>query len=386
MALTESSWPADTSDELRETTVGGVLRDAAAQAPERAALVATSVEDGEMHRWTYADLLRDSERVAAALLRRFQPGERVAVWAPNLAEWILLEFGAALAGVVLVTVNPAFRERELDYVLRQSRAAGLFHVAEHRGNPMAAAVETVRPDLPDLRDVIRLEDWADFMAGSGDPSQTTLPDVRPEDPAQIQYTSGTTGFPKGALLHHRGITNNAWLTALRWDIKAGDVWVNPMPLFHTGGCVLGVLGPVQQLATQVCVLLFDPALVLRVLEEERGTHLGGVPTMLIALMEHPDFAGRDLSSLRSVGSGGSTVPADLVRRIEATLGVRFGIVYGQTGRRPSSRKPASTTLTGTRPRPSARPCPTPRSRWSTPPPAMWCPSAPPASCARAGIW
>jgi fatty-acyl-CoA synthase len=216
MALTESYWPAAHDPPLLDTTVGGVLRQAAAEAGDRPALLATSVLDMQLRRWTYAELLRDSEQVAAALLQHFQPGERVAVWAPNLAEWELLEFGCALAGIVLVTVNPAFRDREVEYVLRQSRAVGLFHVGKYRGNPMAATVDTIRPSLPELRDVIALEEWPSFVGAVGavaDAAAVELPDVQPHDPVQIQYTSGTTGFPKGALLHHHGITNNARLTA-----------------------------------------------------------------------------------------------------------------------------------------------------------------------------
>src|SRR5204862_1187838 len=133
------------------------------------------------------------EAVARALLNRFDPGEHVAVWAPNIPEWVILELGAALAGVVLVTVNPAYRPAELAYVLRQSRAAGLFLVPEFRGNPMAASLASVRPELGDLREVVPFEDWDAFLAsGRG---EARLPDVQPGDPVQIQYTSGTTGFP-----------------------------------------------------------------------------------------------------------------------------------------------------------------------------------------------
>jgi fatty-acyl-CoA synthase len=154
--------------------------------------------------------------------------------------------------------------------------------------------------------------------------------VSPDEPVQIQYTSGTTGFPKGAYLHHRGITNNSRFIAERLGMKPGDTYVNPMPLFHTGGCVMGVLGPVQQRATLVQLEAFDPGLMLELIETYRATHTLGVPTMLIALMEHPDFASRDLSTVTTVCSGGSTVPAELVRRIEHTLGVQFSIIYGQT--------------------------------------------------------
>jgi fatty-acyl-CoA synthase len=330
MSLTTSHWPPDTSEPVRETTVGGLLREAAAAAPHRAALVEGrpgASAPADRRRWTYAELLADSERVAQALLARFQPGDRVAVWAPNIPQWVLLEFGAALAGMVLVTVNPAYRPKELAYVLGQSGAAGLFLVPEFRGNPMRASLEEVRPDLPGLRDVVLFDEWDDFLSSGGN---TPLPEVTPDDAAQIQYTSGTTGFPKGALLHHRGITNNARFTADRLEVGPDSVWANPMPLFHTGGCVLGTLGPVAHTATHVLVHMFEPALVLDLIESEGAHILGAVPTMLVALMEHPDFARRDLTTLAAVLSGGSTVPADLVRRIESTLACRFSIVFGQT--------------------------------------------------------
>ena len=328
MALTESYWPADTSEPVLEMTVGGLLRRAAAERPDRVALVAGLPDAAARRRWTYAELLGDAERVARALLSRFEPGERLAVWAPNIPQWVLLEFGAGLAGLVLVTVNPAYRPSELEYVLRQSRASGIFLVPEFRGNPMRSSLEQVHPDLPDLREVISFDEWDSFTAAA--PAGLDLPDVTPDAPAQIQYTSGTTGFPKGAHLHHRGITNNARFTADRLEVADGDVWLNPMPLFHTGGCVLGALGSVWAMATHVPVLAFDPGLVLELAETEGANIMGGVPTMLIAMMEHPDFASRNLSSLRSVVSGGSTVPAALVRRIESGLGIRFGIVFGQT--------------------------------------------------------
>jgi len=250
------------------------------------------------------------------------------VWAPNSPEWIILEFGAALAGVTLVTVNPAYCSQELGYVLGQSRAVGLVLVPEYRGNSLLGFLEAVRPRLPQLREVVLFSDWTAFCA-SGSVTER-LPDVRPEDPAQIQYTSGTTGFPKGAVLHHRGITNNARLTAQCWGVAAGDVWVNPMPLFHVGGCVLLTLGPVQHLATQVLMPGFDPAPELELIEAEHATLLLGVPTMLIALLEHPDVGRRDLSSVRIAVCGGATVPPEVVRGMEARLGAPLSIIYGQT--------------------------------------------------------
>src|SRR3954447_3989977 len=196
MALTSSYWPADTSEPVLELTVGGLLRRAAADAPDRPALVAGVPDPAERRRWTYAELLEEAERVARALLDRFERGERVAVWAPNIPQWVLLELGAGLAGVVLVTVNPAYRPAELQYVLSQSKASGIFLVDDFRGNPMISSLEQVRPDLPDLRDVVRFAEWGAFVESCS--SDRELPDVQPADPAQIQYTSGTTGFPKGA--------------------------------------------------------------------------------------------------------------------------------------------------------------------------------------------
>jgi len=328
-SLSESYWSATNEVPVEENTVGGLLRRAAERAPDRCALVAGVHDPAARRRWTYTELLADSERCARALLGRFEPGEHVAVWAPNIAEWVVLEFGAALAGMVLVTVNPSFQAREVEYVLGQSKAAGCFVLPGFRGNPMLSTLESIRPGLEHLREIVQFDEWDEFLS-SGDPS-TRLPDVEPDDPAQIQYTSGTTGFPKGALLHHRGITNNATHTAhLAGAHDGGVVWLNPMPLFHTGGCVLGVLGAVAMAGTQVPVLLFDPQLVLELIETEQVEFMGGVPTMLVALMEHPDFDTRDLSSLKCVISGGSTVPAPLVRRIEESLGVDFVIVFGQT--------------------------------------------------------
>jgi fatty-acyl-CoA synthase len=327
--LTTSYWPADTSEPVLETTVGGVLRAAAAADPGRLAMVGGLPDPQERVRWTYGELLAEAEQAARALAERFAPGERVAAWAPNLPEWVILEYAAALAGLVLVTVNPALRPAELAYVLNQSGAAGIFLVPEYR-SPMAKFLDEVRPDVPALRDVVLFTEWDAFMRSAPGPGGTALPEVRADDIAQIQYTSGTTGFPKGAELHHRGLTNNARFYAQRIELQPGEVYVNPMPMFHTSGCAMGVLGCVQSLAVHVPVLAFDPALLLELCETERATLFGGVPTMMIAMLEHPDLNKRDLSSLRVAVSGGSPVPAGLVRKVEQLLGVRFSIVFGTT--------------------------------------------------------
>jgi fatty-acyl-CoA synthase len=324
-----SYWPPEASVPVRESTVGMVLREAAERFASATALVeGVPVPPAQRRRWTFEQLLADAERVAGGLLERFEPGERVAVWAPNIPEWVLLEFGAALAGLVLVTVNPAFKARELAYVLRQSGAAGIFLLPEFRGNPMAAILDEVRPGLDELREAVLFSEWGAFVASSASPPP--FPDVRPGDAAQIQYTSGTTGFPKGAVLHHRGLTNNARIFAGIAGLDTADVCVSPMPMFHTVGCVLTTLGTLQSGARHVPVRAFDPALVLELIETERATVALGAPTMLIALLECPELTTRDLSSLRVVLSGGAPVPPDLVRRIQDTLNVRFSIQYGTT--------------------------------------------------------
>jgi fatty-acyl-CoA synthase len=328
LSLTSACGPAQPSSPVRETTVGGVLREAAERAAGTIALVEGTADHRERRRWSYADLLADSERVAWALLGRFAPGERVAVWAPNCPQWLLLEFGAALAGLTLVTVNPALRAREVAYVLGQSRAHGVVLAPAYRGTDLADTLAEVRGGLPGLREVISLADW-DAFAGSGSPAER-LPEVRPDDDAQIQYTSGTTGFPKGAVLSHRGITNNARFCAEILQAGPGEVWLNPMPLFHTAGCVLLTLGPIQHLSTQVLVPGFDPGLILHLQESEHGALFGGVPTMILAQLDHPGFGGTDLSSVRCAFSGGATVPPALVRRVEATLSVPFSITFAQT--------------------------------------------------------
>jgi fatty-acyl-CoA synthase len=327
MAEIESFWPADLSEALIRTTVGQLVRDAASDAPDVTALVAGHPDPTRRRRWTYAELLRDAERTGRALLARFEPGERVAVWAPNIPEWVLLELGAALAGLVLVTVNPAYREQELAYVLGQSRCAGIFSVAEYRGNPMAVTLDRVALECPELREQVDFAGWDDFLSAG---RSGALPAVDPSDAVQIQYTSGTTGFPKGAVLQHLGITNNARFTMQRMGVDPGDIYVHAMPMFHTGGCVMSTLGPISVRGTHVLGHGFDAGLLLELIETEQASSMLGVPTMLIALMEHPDLSRRDLTSLRRVCSGGATVPAELVRRIESTLGVEFTIVFGQT--------------------------------------------------------
>jgi fatty-acyl-CoA synthase len=326
----ESLWTYEETggDHLWECTLGDLLRAGAAEHPDRAALVDAGPEPARRRSWTYAELLAAAEHVARALLVRFQPGERVAVWAPNCAEWVLLQQGAALAGLVLVTVNPANRQQELDFVLRQSRAAGIFYAPEYRGFDLAEAVRTARAAAPELREAVSLSDWAGFAA-QADPAQA-LPAVAPGDPVQIQYTSGTTGFPKGALLHHRGIVNASRFVAQGGGMADGGVWVNAMPMFHVGGSALAEIGTFAFRGTFVLMPAFDAGLMLELFETYRGTITQAVPTMLGALLSHPGREKRDTHSIATIMSGASFVPAELVTRVKEAFGCQFSIVFGQT--------------------------------------------------------
>ncbi|WP_309643942.1 AMP-binding protein [Phenylobacterium sp.] len=326
--LTASYFPAQADDHVLETTVGGVLRARAGTSPDAPALVEVDMAGALGRRWTYAELLRDSERLARALMSRYRPGERIAVWAPNLPEWVILEYAAGLAGLTLVTANPAYRPRELAYVLEQSGAVGLFIVNEYRGNPMGQIAAQVAADLPALREVVDLEDHAALFVDEN--GGAVLPDVASGDPAQIQYTSGTTGFPKGAVLHHRGITNNARYSYVRIGARLGDVTLNYMPMFHTAGCGLATLGAVQFGCCMILARLFDPGRMLDIIEAERVNIMLGVPTMLVGLLEAQADRARDVSSVRVAASGGSMVPPELVRRIRSVFDCGFQTVYGQT--------------------------------------------------------
>ncbi|MGF1456721.1 MAG: AMP-binding protein [Alphaproteobacteria bacterium] len=326
--LSTSYFPAQDDDVILETTVGGLLRDAAADSPDAPALGEITMAGETARCWTYGDLLAEVEDLAAALASRFAPGERIAVWSPNTPEWIILEYAAALAGVTLVTVNPAYQPKELHYVLTQSRAVALFMVQEYRGNPMGRIAGQVCSGIDEIREIVDM-DFPQALKARGSRSPD-LPLVSPDDPVQIQYTSGTTGFPKGALLHHRGITNNARLIKNRIRARLGGTWLNFMPMFHTSGCVILTLGAVQARGRLLIAKMFDPMAINRVIERESVNYAMGVPTMLIGLLEAYDRMPVDVSSVEMAVSGGSMVPPELVRRVCKTYQCGFQIVYGQT--------------------------------------------------------
>ena len=325
--LEDSYWPAEPG-EVREVTVCELLRHAAATVPDRLALVDCVEEVAARKSWTYAEFVADAERTARALLARFEPGDRIALWAPNSAEWIVLQQGVAMAGMVLVALNPAYRAREMEFVVKQSGAVALFCVNSYRDFDMRGLATTVQQKLPTLREVVAMEDWDAFLA-SGDPA-LELPEVGPYDMIQVQYTSGTTGFPKGAMLHHMGLCNEATFVAERAGMSDGGVYINAMPMYHIGGGAVTSFGAWAKRGTFVILPGFDPGTILEAFETYAGTHTLVVPTMLIAMLDHPDLPNRDLSSLQTILSGAASVPASLVRRTIKTLDCQFSILFGQT--------------------------------------------------------
>jgi fatty-acyl-CoA synthase len=327
MQIIESYWPALRSG-APERTIGDALREAAKSWPDRLALIEGTAEE-TFRQWTFAELLAESESVAIGLAERFGPGSRIALWSTNSPEWLLLQFGAALAGLTLVTVNPAYREHELAYVLQQSRAAAAFVMPKLRSRDLVSIAQSATADLPQECEVLSLGDWGRIFRKTAI-GEAALPEVSPMAPAQIQYTSGTTGFPKGALLAHRGLVLNGRSYATAIGAAVGDVWINPMPLFHTAGCVLATLGALQTGGCQVLPPAFDADLILDLFERHHGTILLSVPTMLIRILERQRQQPRDISSWRLSTLGGAPVPTELVREAESGFSLSVGIGFGQT--------------------------------------------------------
>ena len=220
--LDKAYFPAQGDTPPAPQTVGGILRASAAKWPDAYALRELDYEGEFARSWTYAEFHKDSERLSRALASRHAEGARVAVFANNIPEWLLLEFGCGLAGLTLVTVNPSFQPRELKYVLEQSRSEALYYVDGFRGNPIGDIAESVCAELPGIKHMIKLGDHEALFAGEDQPHAR---EPKPTDAAQIQYTSGTTGFPKGAVLHHFGLVQNGIDTLGRGGLKPGDVFI-----------------------------------------------------------------------------------------------------------------------------------------------------------------
>ena len=327
--LTLSYRPAAARAAVPGQTMFQLIAGNAARRPDALALVDGAGGPGTRS-WTYRALEQRGTQVAAALLEELRPGDRVALWAPNSPDWVFFQIGAGLAGLILVTVNPAYQHAELAHVLRRSEARGIYAAREHRGRDLAGIAREVAASVPSVAVAGRLEDLiarADRLTPAGE-----LPAVDPDDIAQIQYTSGTTGSPKGVRLRHGAISASYRQTLGRagFDDDAPPTWINPMPLFHVGSAGGAVLGTMTLGGTHVVLPGFDPELVFRAVEAERGTITLAVPTMLISMLEHPRRRDYDLSSLRTILTGAAPVPAELVRRVQRELEARVVICFGQT--------------------------------------------------------
>ncbi len=326
---------------LLTATIGAQLEMTTDRFGERTALV--DVPSGR--RWTYAELLADSRAFAAALVRNgVRRGDRVGVWAPNTPEWVIVQFGTALAGVILVNLNPAYRQRELEYALNQSGIVAVYTMTSFKTSEYAAMLAAARPEAPELRDVVEFgtpawdaylaeptEDELDGLADLGD-------ELRADDPINIQYTSGTTGFPKGATLTHSNILNNGYLVGELLNYTEQDSICIPVPFYHCFGMVMGNLAAITHGAAMVIPgPAFVPEDALAAVAAEKCTSLYGVPTMFIAELALGSFDSYDLSSLRTGIMAGSPCPEEVMRKVVDRMGMtEVSICYGMTETSPVS--------------------------------------------------
>lgn len=338
---------------LRSITIGDLLDETAGNYPQKEALVYQ--ERGL--RYSFEKFRELCNQVARGLMSLgIQKGEHVAIWATNVPEWVISQFATAKMGAVLVTVNTSYRAHELEYLLQQSESTTLLLIDGYRDASYLQMIQEICPELatsqpgelvskrlPHLKNVIYLGDerqpgmflWQDLVERAASIEEDALAQrqqsLGPDDVINMQYTSGTTGFPKGVMLSHYNIVNNAIKVAECQGLGLEDRVCIPVPFFHCFGCVMGTLACVATGATMVPVISFDPGLVLSVVENERCTALYGVPTMFIAELNHPSFATRDLSSLRTGIMAGSPCPMEVMKNVIEKMGIRdITIAYGQT--------------------------------------------------------
>ncbi len=345
-------------------TIGASLDRAVAGWPDREALV--DVPSGR--RWTYAQFGADVDELARALLGAgVVKGDRVGIWAINCPEWVLVQYATARIGAVMVNINPAYRTHEVEYVLNQAGISLLFASLSHKTSDYRAMVDEVRGRCRELREVVYIGDpsWQALLERAvPDPE---FPERSCDDPINIQYTSGTTGFPKGATLSHHNILNNGYFVGELIAYTEQDRVCIPVPFYHCFGMVMGNLAATSHGACMVIPApSFEPAATLRAVQQERCTSLYGVPTMFIAELNLPDFATYDLSSLRTGIMAGSPCPVEVMKRVVAEMHMaEVSICYGMTETARSRCRPAGTTTWNTAPARWAASCRTSRSRSST---------------------
>jgi fatty-acyl-CoA synthase len=348
-----------TEPPLRTETIGQALEYAARTWPDQEALV--SVHQGV--RLTYAQLNERADLIGAGLLALgLKRGDRVGIWSPNKAEWTLIQFATAKAGMILVNINPAYRISELEYTLNKVQISALVAAESFKTSDYVAIVETLLPEVaahsgplqaaaaPHLRHLIKIggtprRGWRQFdeLETLATPQHSAElvrlgAELACHDPINIQFTSGTTGLPKGATLSHHNILNNGFFVGECVGLKPGDRLCIPVPLYHCFGMVMGNLGCLTHGSAMVYPSdAFDPLAVLRCIEAERCTGLYGVPTMFIAELTHPEFAGFDLSSLRTGCMAGSPCPVDIMTQVIEKMHMRdVTIAYGMTETSPVS--------------------------------------------------
>lgn len=345
---------------LLAMTIGQAFDQTVARHPQGEALVVRH----QQQRYTWAQLAEEVDLHARALLALgLQAGDRLGVWAPNGAEWFISQFASAKIGVILVNINPAYRLSELEYVLKQSACQWLVCAGAFKTSNYHAMLQELIPELAEQSvgalDCVRFADLRGVISLAAEPPAGFLPwshlamladEVEPEQlrcreaslhvdqPVNIQYTSGTTGFPKGATLSHHNILNNGYMVGESLGLTASDRLVIPVPLYHCFGMVMGNLGCVTHGTTMIYPAeAFDPGLTLQAVAQERATGLYGVPTMFIAMLDHPQRASFDLSSLRTGIMAGATCPIEVMRRVISEMHMgEVQIAYGMTETSPVS--------------------------------------------------
>jgi fatty-acyl-CoA synthase len=343
--MTDSYAKGDTSAAMLDETIGANLERAVARFRDRDALISCA----QGRRYTYAELGSVVDELARALMAAgLAKGDRIGIWSPNCVEWTLVQYATAKLGAILVNVNPAYRLSELEYALRQSGCRMLVAASAFKTSDYRAMIDEVRPSLPELERLVLLDspDWDELVAGAGQVSGEELraraDGLAPDDPINIQYTSGTTGFPKGATLTHRNILNNGYFVGEACRYTEEDRICIPVPFYHCFGMVMGNLGATTHGAAMVIPApAFDPEATLRACAQERCTSLYGVPTMFIAQLDHPRFADYDLSSLRTGIMAGSPCPVEVMKRVMHLMHMsEVGICYGMTETSPVSTQTA----------------------------------------------
>jgi fatty-acyl-CoA synthase len=334
------SYSHGTSDTpLLGDTIGANFERVAAQFPDRPALVSRHQDV----RLTYAELEAAVDAAAAGLLRAgIAAGDRVGIWAPNCSEWVVIQYATAKVGAILVNVNPAYRTHELEYVLRQSGVRLLFSASAFKTSDYAAMIDEVAGGIDTLERTVFVDraEWAEFCVGEVDREAIAerMAELSFDDPINIQYTSGTTGFPKGATLSHHNILNNGFFVTELVHLTERDLTCLPVPFYHCFGMVMGNLGT---LAHGGCVVIpaagFDPRATLEAVAAEGVTSLYGVPTMFIAMLDHEDFDAFDLRSLRTGIMAGSPCPIEVMKKVVERMHMsEVAICYGMTETSPVS--------------------------------------------------